>query len=838
MAGRKTLLTRVTAAAAALAMIGSSASAAFAEGYIGDGVSASFDEAYYATVDYYGNLQEASVVKSYVLNGANEITDYGEYDEAINLTDGTNPVFSNGKTTFKFADGNVPSHFYFEGKTRQPYQNLPWSIAIHYTLNGVPTKAEDLAGKTGVVEINLDIVPNENASEYAKNNYVLTAMSMFNQDDILSLRAEGAQVQLVGNLRTVLFFAMPGEERHFTISVGTEDFSFGGLTFLMVPATLAQLQEFAYLGDKKDELESDYRRISGSLDTFLDSLDSVSHGLRGTAEGLDELQDAREMISAGKGQVYQDADKLKTDLTDLSALLQPVSSDLDTASKALTESKDLLTVLNNQLQSMDSDLAKLGRVLDDFSDSYKDINKRVNELNSVKSSLESTAKSLKALANLSIPELEPIMGGMSQAELEAALTQAQQLHMVHNSVGSGSDLDFGKFMTAILIAKGESTSSAAAKAASMATVYSTYGSKEEAYAAAAAAVFGAYGVTPETAPDPVKEAAAAKGTEAATAWATADTLKSAFTAADASGDNNSAINFVEFIYGVLLVKQEPGAKEKAESLNSLYEINEADPGLLKILLVESKTINETIEDVNGSISAANNVFSKVGNNSAALLSDLEDVIGDIKDLRKLLDAADDGVDVAESVAKKSRDMLKSVNELKLLADKYEPEVQSSRANMKAITANASDSVSDAVTFMGSFEELLKTSGVKLDQGTKDTLANLSVTLRATADSLGKTNDLKAAKNSIKDIIEETWNKYTGDVNNLLLMDANAPAQSITDDRNPAPSSVQILIRSQEIKVSDAAMAENSASTGSSSTLWQRIANMFKSMAAAVTGIFK
>ena len=42
---------------------------------IGSGVTPSYDEAYYATLDYYGNLQEGSVVKSYALNGADRLTE-------------------------------------------------------------------------------------------------------------------------------------------------------------------------------------------------------------------------------------------------------------------------------------------------------------------------------------------------------------------------------------------------------------------------------------------------------------------------------------------------------------------------------------------------------------------------------------------------------------------------------------------------------------------------------------------------------------------------------------------------------------------------------------------
>ena len=69
---------------------------------IGDGVTPTFDEAYYATLDYYGNLLDGSVVKSYTLNGAASITDYGTYDAVNNLSDGTMPALSDGQTTFDF----------------------------------------------------------------------------------------------------------------------------------------------------------------------------------------------------------------------------------------------------------------------------------------------------------------------------------------------------------------------------------------------------------------------------------------------------------------------------------------------------------------------------------------------------------------------------------------------------------------------------------------------------------------------------------------------------------------------------------------------------------------
>ena len=207
----KTMRKRLSALTlAAVLTVTLSVPAAAAEA-IGDGVAPTYDEAYYATLDYYGNLLEGSVVKSCAMNGKDCLTDYGVYDEVVNLTDSTAPVSGEGgSTSFRFTDG-APDHFYFEGKTKKPFEDLPWRISLRYTLNGVPAKAEDLAGKQGVVEIFLDIVPNENAGDYARYNYTLAATALFNQDDILSLEAPGAQVQLVGNLRTVLFLCLPGE---------------------------------------------------------------------------------------------------------------------------------------------------------------------------------------------------------------------------------------------------------------------------------------------------------------------------------------------------------------------------------------------------------------------------------------------------------------------------------------------------------------------------------------------------------------------------------------------------------------------------------------------------
>ena len=45
------------------------------------------DESMYVNMDYYGAIDDISVVKGCFLNGNTVIEDYGEYDEIINMSD-------------------------------------------------------------------------------------------------------------------------------------------------------------------------------------------------------------------------------------------------------------------------------------------------------------------------------------------------------------------------------------------------------------------------------------------------------------------------------------------------------------------------------------------------------------------------------------------------------------------------------------------------------------------------------------------------------------------------------------------------------------------------------
>lgn len=951
---RQTWKKRTFALALALSVAAACVTPALAEP-IGDGVAPTYDEAYYATLDYYGNLVEGSVVKSYALNGAESFTDYGAYDEVVNLTDRTPASVAGDKTAFRF-DGGAPDHFYFEGKTRTPFDALPWTVTLRYTLNGVPAKAEDLAGQQGVVEILLDIVPNETASDYARYNYTLEAMAIFNQDDIVSLEAPGAQVQLVGNLRTALFLALPGEEQHFTIRVGSNDFSFGGMTILMVPATLAQLEEIAKLSERKDDLEDDYDALSGSLDALLDSLSSIQSGLYASASGLDQLEIARGTFSNSKGTLYEGADTLRGDLTDLAVLLEPVEERLKTLSLTVTSSTNILNELTDAVLNLQEQLVDVEKALKDLEAGTADVKhildlagdlewsllrledalggthistdkvstnskalvEKVKNVHSAYAETDQTAfmEKMLVLNGSGTAEAKAQAAGLAKllaadaaglpvpADQQANLAKAKQLAGVHAAKGSISFQTFCGQLPGV-------TESQAKQMGDLWTIYSSGGNTSNVRPGNPDTEKPGTtpekpdtkpensGTTPEN-PDTKPENPDTKPENPGTTSENPDTksenpgatpekpetppentdttLEQPETPAEADpADSQTPQEAPEASPETAPEENnrtsdsdttEPAAEEAGETLTaSLLHNDPADGGDSGTDTPTTPPSTETpekpttppaqentvggavIDLITGGLDSATARIDQIQNQVTRELEELKyptsKVAGDLADLcgdlYLLFPMLDDAADLSAALRASSgliREMLNSVDSLREELNAYEPTLQEALANAGTLSKSAVTTIQDTEALIANAESVLRTSGAELDKGTQQSLSGLAAALRQTARALATTKDVKDAKNTITDIIEDTWNEYTGDVNNLLLMDATAEPVSLTDERNPAPSSVQVLIRTQEIKEAEPEKEAEAEAVKAETTFWDRVVQMFRDFWQAITGIFR
>ena len=964
---KRQLLRVGSCALSALMVLGSIPAAA-----IGDGVTATYDEAYYAMTDYYGNLTDGSVVKSYRTNGIATLTDYGDYDEIINLTDGTMPARNGGMTTFRLDEKTLPGTFYFEGKTTKPFQQLPWTISMSYTLNGVPTKAEDLAGQAGVVEIRLDIVPNERASEYARNNYTLEAMTIFNQDDILSLEAPGAQVQLIGNLRAVLFLGLPGEECHYTIRVGSEDFAFGGMTFLMVPATLSQLEEIAKLSERKDDLEDNYNKLSGSIDSLLDAMTAMTGSLNASANGLEQLNKARGIFSDGKGVIYSGTDALREDLSNLADVLEPVEGQIEALSKTISDSKATLRSMTNTVSDLKGDLKDVESALRDLEDGTGDVRKVFSALGSLRESLKKLQKALGGTVKDTTDKIGESIG-KNQNIGSVTVAQVKEAHSAYVA-------DRQTYYVIALKKQGKSDAEATATASAAVTALNTYGGTLEGVKTArdglvtqkkeCEAKLAALKTADVDDNDPnvvaltqgiARLETGIASLEGVIALETAYQAKSQMTfqqfcqqvlgqsAAVAKQMNDLWLVYASgkvkggdtpasggTLSGELLHNDSEDSPEKdtsggdsassdnhsdsssektpggsgSESTGGTVEGSSTDTGNGSgtgdsgaqnppdspnteehgsantgsgenngenngggsqkdptdapnppapenpgtetepdAPLPPSESVGGAVVDlISGGLDSAMaeiaklqkslaDVMNRLKDPTSQVISDLSALRGRIENLSSLLNSAEDLSAAIRHSSADLRDILDDVEDLQDILDDYEPVLQDTLKTVSSLSASAIKTIRDTQGLISDTEALMKSTGATLDDGTKQTLEGLAAVLRSTAKTMGTAGQIKDAKSSICDIIEDTWDEYTGDVNNLLLMDATAEAVSLTDSRNPSPESIQILIRTQEITMPDEDETEAEAAAEVQTTFWGRVAQMFKDFWAAITGLF-
>ena len=713
-----------------------------------------YDETLYVTMDPYGEIKESSIVKNYQMNGNSMVVDYGVYDKVMNLTDHSEPVIGeDGSVTF--SPEETGSRFYFEGRTQTEKSQLPWDIKVSYRLNGVEKKAEELAGEKGLIEVNVDLVPNQGVSDYYRNNMALMASTVVDMDKNLSLEAEGAQVQSIGNLNMAVFFQLPGEEGHYSIHIGSEDFKFSGMIFTMVPLTVSQLDKIADLRDAKETMEDSADAISDSLDVVLDSMGNMQKGIADTADGLRGLDRTRQIFADSKGKVYENADEALAALDNLSQTMRPFYNHTQNAGNALNE-------IRTQTNHMVGILDDLSPDLGDLQDSVRYLRNEVDDLRKMAKSSQTDMKS------------QAFMGQVKKIEgrLNTLTTEQQQLAKELASLG-------------------QSLPNLAALSNTLST-----------------------------------SAAGMRNTDLQ------DLIQEIQDEGLMDEDEISSYLFNEKDYSIPEINALTGylssalaTGRKATPSNGSKEIMEAAAPLAALL-------------------------PQIVNSGAGLTGDLGTMLGmtgmlmaDLQSLRGPINGTIDGlIDIATAtgnICDTADDLINSVDELNGILNRHHDDMIATLNDIGKMTDSASRGIDSMNVFFRSLENQMKVVGDSLNSSTEKTLNGLAGTLDEAGNGLNQTEVLRNAKDTIKDMIDDKWDEYTIEDTTILNIDLEASPVSMTSAKNPSPRSIQMILRTEEIKdkqdSEDVKVDEDFHSDGN---IFHRIGNIFKYIWSTITSVFK
>lgn len=337
------------------------------------------DETAYINLDYYGGIEEVNIVKGCTLNGNTKITDYGSYENVVNMTNNVKPTIENGKVIWDLS-GQDEDRFYFECRSDELAKELPWDIDVSYRLNGKECKAEELAGAEGMVTLLINVDPNEKADAYYQNNMILSAAVLVDMDkDNYSLEAPGAQLQTMGTKKMVLFMALPGESGDFRIDIGTKSFENTGVMFVMMPATLSSLDRISDIREVKDTVRDSMDAMSDSADVILDNLVLMKEGLEETQTGLRAAQEAKKTYDAGRDQVKSDADAAIDSLDSIRDSLMLLSAQTVIEKADYIDAMEQLETIRQSIYEMDEYLEDMEEASGDLEDSMKKLRHKMKD---------------------------------------------------------------------------------------------------------------------------------------------------------------------------------------------------------------------------------------------------------------------------------------------------------------------------------------------------------------------------------------------------------------------------------------------------------------------------
>ncbi|MGN0963305.1 MAG: YhgE/Pip domain-containing protein, partial [Clostridia bacterium] len=182
---------------------------------VADEPSTEKEEVVYANTDANGDVRGVYVVNIFA---GGDIVDYGDYAE-VKVLNTTDEISQNGD---KITVSTDAESLYYEGTMES--RDLPWDIDIRYTLNGERITPEELAGKSGELEISLGFHQNIACDSSFFDRYALQTTMTLDTEKCENIVANGATVANVGQNKQLSYILLPGNEKEYTVTADVTDF--------------------------------------------------------------------------------------------------------------------------------------------------------------------------------------------------------------------------------------------------------------------------------------------------------------------------------------------------------------------------------------------------------------------------------------------------------------------------------------------------------------------------------------------------------------------------------------------------------------------------------------
>ena len=733
------------------------------------------DETVYINMDYYGAPTNTRIVKGVNLNGHTEFTDFGDYKDVYNMSTFDEPTLKEGSVYWKLdTDKN---RFYYECIPNDTVNiQMPWNFDVSYKLNGVQVEADQCAGASGTIQMDIHAVPNTYASDYYKNNMMLVCATGIDMSKALSIDAPGAQIQSFGTYKLVMFMGLPGEENTFTVRIGSNDFESMGLIMFMTPATTSALDIMSSMRDIKDRLENSGDNLYTGVSSMLSTMQAVQGSLSSMSTGISGIDQVRKQLIKDRGTLDPRTDAALAALDELTGKSDSLIPELNTT-------KDTLTSLNATTSSILTTLEESGKDIPEYQKLLNDVKTSLGNLEDLFDDLDAeTDNSSWTIAQIrsASEDLKDELDALATKNLESLSGSLEDLPKDLNDAVTDNLTDYVKAM--------------ATKAGSTASETASQQVYNKAYKVAKDA-----GLSEEAARQTAEKAVEDASSDISSA------ASSAASQAQASAYNNAQA------LAALMTGIKNGSSAVTSDMQSM-----------------TKQLKSVTEKMSGLLKATN-----------SLLKDLED-IADVFDEYKGLpqDFTQEGkklTELANGSLDRVNKMLADIPALRESLDTMTTTANSAIDKTTSLITSTKKALSTSYDLMNTANSVLRSVRSQADASTQATIDSLLDTLGKLSGSMAS-GQMQTATDSIHSAVKDAETDLEDDTN-VLNIDTSADLESVTSSMNPSPSSLQFILRTEEISVDDDDDDGTSDQDAADEGVFSRICNIFKKLFTAIVGVF-
>ncbi len=273
--------------------------------------------------------------------------------------------------------------------------------------------------------------------------------------------------------------------------------------------------------------------------------------------------------------------------------------------------------------------------------------------------------------------------------------------------------------------------------------------------------------------------------------------------------------------------------------SAAYNNAQALAALMTGIKSGSSAVTSDMQSMTKQLKSVTEKMSDLLNATNSLLKDLEDIADVFDDYKGL---PQDFTQEGKKLTELANGSLDRVN--KMLAD-----IPALRESLDTMTTTANSAIDKTTSLITSTKKALSTSydlvntaNSVLRSVRSQADASTQATIDSLLDTLGKlsgstaSGQMQTATDSIHSAVKDAETDLEDDTN-VLNIDTSAELQSVTSNMNPAPSSLQFILRTKEISIDDDKDSGVSDQDAADEGVFARICNVFKKLFTAITSVF-